>query len=132
TAEKTGLARALSETFAPWSNPIARHDPGKIVLDLAVALALGGDWLADLAQLRGDPEFFGSVASDPTVSRLVAALAADAPTALSAINAARAAARERCEGAPHTGPIGRSPPDRPSPADSPADREEAHSPPGYR
>jgi len=35
------------------------------------------------------------VASDPVISRLVAALAADAPRALKAIRAARTAARER-------------------------------------
>lgn len=36
---------------------------------------------------------FGSVASDPTVSRTIAGLAADGPRALAAINTARAAAR---------------------------------------
>ena len=53
--------------------------PGKIITDLAVALALGGDCLADIAALRAEPELFGPVASDPVVSRLVARLAADAP-----------------------------------------------------
>ena len=38
---------------------------------------------------------FGMVASDPTVSRTITALAADAPTALAAINTARASARAR-------------------------------------
>ncbi len=45
--------------------------------------------------LRAEPELFGPVASDPVVSRTVAALAADAPKALKAIRAARAAARQR-------------------------------------
>ncbi|EUA06120.1 transposase of ISAar10, IS1380 family [Mycobacterium kansasii 732] len=36
---------------------------------------------------------FGTVASDPTVSRLITSLAADAPKALAAIGSARAAAR---------------------------------------
>lgn len=45
---------------------------GKIVCDLAVALAVGGDCLADLATLRAEPGLFGPVASDPTVSRLIA------------------------------------------------------------
>jgi len=54
------------------------HDPGQIVLDLAVSLAAGGDCLADVNQLRAAPGVFGLVASDPTVSRLVAVLAADA------------------------------------------------------
>lgn len=93
TAEKIGLTTALSTALAPWRKPLATHDPGKVVLDLAVPLALGGDCLADIAQLRSHPEVFGRVASDPTVSRLVTALAADAPKALSAIAVARAAAR---------------------------------------
>ena len=61
------------------------HDPGKIVLDLAVALALGGDCLADVNLLRAEPALFGPVASDPTVSRLVDTLAGDVDHALTAI-----------------------------------------------
>jgi hypothetical protein len=45
--------------------------------------------------LRAQPELFGPAASDPVVSRLVTCLAADAPRALKAIRAARAAARQR-------------------------------------
>jgi alkylation response protein AidB-like acyl-CoA dehydrogenase len=71
------------------------HDPGKIVLDLATAVALGGDAACDVAVLRAQPGVFGPVASDPTVSRLVATLAADADAVLAAIATARAAARER-------------------------------------
>jgi hypothetical protein len=41
---------------------------------------------------------FGRVASDPTVSRTISVLAADAPAALKAIHAARAAARQRAWG----------------------------------
>ncbi len=95
TAEAVGLDAALSQAVAPWRRPLARHDPGKILLDLAVSLALGGDCLADLAQLRAAPQVFGPVASDPTVSRLIDTLAADAPAALTAIASARAAARAR-------------------------------------
>jgi hypothetical protein len=93
TAHAVGLTSALGEALAPWRRPLARHDPGKIVLDLAVSLAIGGDCLADIGQLRAAPELFGQVASDPTVSRCIDALAADAPAALAAIAAARAAAR---------------------------------------
>jgi hypothetical protein len=95
TAEAVGLDAALSQALGPWRRPLARHDPGKILLDLAVSLAVGGDCLADLAQLRTAPEVFGPVASDPTVSRAVDRLAADAPAALAAIASARAAARAR-------------------------------------
>ncbi len=71
------------------------HDPGKVIADLAVAVALGGDCLADIAALRAEPELYGPVASDPVVSRTIAALAADPVRAAKAIRAARAEARER-------------------------------------
>jgi hypothetical protein len=94
-ARVTGLGRGLSAGLARWRAPRAVHDPGKIVADLVVALALGGDCLADIAMLRAQPELAGPVASDPVVSRLVAALATDAPRALRAIRKARATARQR-------------------------------------
>lgn len=90
-----GLDVALSAALASWRKPLAVHDPAKVLLDLAVALALGGDCLADIALLRGEPNVYGRVASDPTVSRTIDALAADAPAALRAVHAARAVARER-------------------------------------
>jgi hypothetical protein len=95
TAAVSGLDAALSAQLRPWRSRRARHDPGKVVLDLAVAVALGGDCLADLAVVRAQPQLFGRVASDPTVSRLVAALSSDAEQVLAALRAARAAAREQ-------------------------------------
>ncbi|MFD5066020.1 IS1380 family transposase, partial [Streptomyces sp. NPDC058394] len=71
------------------------HDPGKILLDVALAVALGGDCLADVAMLRAEPAVFGPVASDPTVSRLIDKLAAGGPKTLTAIRSARAEVRER-------------------------------------
>jgi hypothetical protein len=91
----TGLDRGVEGALERWRPARAVHSPGKIVTDLAVALALGGDCLADVAMLRSQPELFGPVASDPVVSRLVGRLAADAPAALKAIRSARAAARAR-------------------------------------
>jgi hypothetical protein len=93
TVRAVGLDRALSVSLAPWRKPMALHDPAKVVCDLAVALALGGDCLADVALLRGEPAVFGLVASDPTVSRTIDALASGAPAALRAVDAAWAAAR---------------------------------------
>jgi Transposase DDE domain group 1 len=95
TARRSGLARELSSRLGPWRLPFAVHDPGKIVLDLAVAVALGGDAACDVGVLRAQPGVFGLVASDPTVSRLVARLAEDVDGAVGAISAARAVARER-------------------------------------
>jgi hypothetical protein len=98
TIRVAGLDRGLSTALAPWRpGRVGRavHDPGKVVLDLATAVALGGDCLADLAAVRAQPELFGRVASDPTVSRLFATLAGDVETAITAIRQARALARER-------------------------------------
>lgn len=95
TAVAGGLAGELSRELSPWRPAGAVHDPGKVVLDLAVAIALGGDCLADVGVVRAQPALFGPVASDPTVSRLIATLAADAPAALAVLRTARAAARER-------------------------------------
>jgi hypothetical protein len=91
----TGLGRGLLAGLARWRRPRAVHDPGKIVADLAAAVALGGDCLADIAVLREQPGLSGPVALDPVVSRLVSLLSGDLPRALKAIRAARAAARER-------------------------------------
>lgn len=93
TAQQVGLTDALSVGLAPWRKPLASHNPGKILTDLAIAVAIGGDCLADLAVVRGQSGVFGPVASDPTVSRLIATLAADSDAALAAINSARATAR---------------------------------------
>jgi hypothetical protein len=89
-----GLGRALAYALEPWRKPTAVHDPAKILLDLAVSLAVGGDCLADVAVLRGAPEVFGPVASDPTVSRLLTTLAGDPERVLAAVERARAAARK--------------------------------------
>jgi len=91
----TGLDRGLTAALERWRSSRAVHDPGKIIADLVVTLALGGDCLADISVLRAQPELAGLVASDPVVSRLVSALATDLPKALRAIRKARAAARER-------------------------------------
>jgi Transposase DDE domain group 1 len=92
-AQATRLDRLLGKRLAPWRLPLAIHDPGKIVVDLAVAVALGGDCAADIAVVRAQPRVFGLVASDPTVSRLIDRLADNVDQAVAAIRAARAAAR---------------------------------------
>ena len=93
TIRTLGVDTALSAALAPWRRPLARHDPGKVLLDLAVATAVGGDCLADIAVLRSDPGVFGYVASDPTVSRVIDRLAVDADRVLAAIDRVRARVR---------------------------------------
>ncbi|GGT41705.1 hypothetical protein GCM10010254_71710 [Streptomyces chromofuscus] len=50
--------------------------PARSSWNLALAVALGGDCFADIATLHTEPDVFGPVASDPTVSRLIDTLAA--------------------------------------------------------
>jgi hypothetical protein len=52
----------------------ARRTAREIITDLAVAVALGGDCLADIAVLRAQLQLFRPVASDPVVSRLITRL----------------------------------------------------------
>jgi hypothetical protein len=93
TARVCGLDRALSAGMRPWRRPRAMHDPAKILLDLALTVAVGGDCAADIAVLRAQPAVFGLIASDPTVSRAIDDLAEAGETVLTAIRAARASAR---------------------------------------
>ncbi|MEU6655318.1 IS1380 family transposase [Streptomyces sp. NPDC046900] len=95
TVRRIGLDSALSAALEPWRRPRAVHDPGKVLLDLALAVALGGDCLSDVGMLRAEPAVFGPVASDPTVSRLVDGLAAAGPRALAAVRQPQADVRER-------------------------------------
>ena len=66
TVRAVGLDRALSDGLAPWRRPNAVHDPAKVVLDLAVTLAVGGDCLADIARVarRTRPVRPGGLGSD--------------------------------------------------------------------
>jgi hypothetical protein len=89
----------LDDALGRWRRPWAIHDPGKVVLDLAVAVALSGDCAADIAVVRAQLAVFGVVALDPTVSRLVTTLAEDVDAALEAISAARVRVWDRI-GAP--------------------------------
>lgn len=95
TLRCSGLDKAMSAALAPWRAPRAVHDPAKVLTDVAIAVALGGDCAADVAVVRAQQELFGQVASDATVSRLIATLAGDVDTAIAAIRAARAAARRQ-------------------------------------
>ena len=95
TARVCGLERELRRGLAPWTRGRAVHDPGRVLLQLAYALALDGDCLADIGMLRDATAIVGPVPSDPTVSRVIDDLAAGGPAALEAIAAAHAAARDR-------------------------------------
>jgi len=91
-ADRVGLTAALSEALRDLRQRRSRHDPGRVVRDLALMLADGGDCLSDLRALRDQPTLFGVVASDATAWRAIAALD---ERRLAQVRAARASARER-------------------------------------
>ena len=90
-ADVTGLTSGFSDALAVAGRRAGGHDRGRVAVDLATMLADGGEAITDLAVLRGVPELFGPVASDPTAWRLLDSIDT---AALARIRAARAAARE--------------------------------------
>jgi hypothetical protein len=92
-ADRLGLTDALSRALAPMRERRCKHDPGRVVRDLAVMLADGGDCLADLRAVRDQEPLFGAVASNATAFRVIDAIAADRDL-LDALRAARARARQ--------------------------------------
>ena len=78
--QQDGLGQVISAALVPWHSRGAVHDPGGILLDIALAVALGGDCHAGVATLRCQPSVFGAVASAPTVSRPGDTLAAPWPS----------------------------------------------------
>ena len=89
-ADVLGLTDGLSTAMAPTKQRRRGHDRGRVLVDLAVMLADGGETISDLAVLRDQPNLFGEVASLATAWRTLEAI--DAET-LALIAAARAGAR---------------------------------------
>jgi Transposase DDE domain group 1 len=70
------------------------HDPGRVIRDLAVMLAAGGECVSDLGAVRDQEALFGPVASDSTAFGVIDRIASE-PGLLDALRAAHARARER-------------------------------------
>jgi len=92
-ADKSGLTDALSARLAGLKQRRSGHDPGRVIRDLAVMLADGGDCLADLGAVREQDALFGSVASDSTAFRVIDQIACR-PGLMDALAGAHARARE--------------------------------------
>lgn len=88
-ADRSGLTAGLSKAMARRSF-IPRHDRGRVLADVAVMIAGGGEAIADIDVLRHQADVLGPVASPPTVWR---ALDEVTPSRLKRIQAARARAR---------------------------------------
>jgi len=88
-ADRTGLTGALSGALARRGF-VPVHDRGRVLVDVAVLLADGGEAIADIDVLRHQDEVFGAVASAPTVWRALDELTAGR---LRRMDAARARVR---------------------------------------
>ena len=91
-ADRVGLTAALEEALDDVRERRGRHKPGRVLRDLGVMLADGGDALCDLGALRDQEVLFGPVASDATAWRLICALTEER---LSRVRKARATSRRR-------------------------------------
>jgi DDE family transposase len=70
-ADCLGLTDGLSAAMASSRQRRSAHDPGRVLVDLAVSVADGATSLSDLKVLRDQPALFGVVASDPTAWRVL-------------------------------------------------------------
>src|ERR1700738_131075 len=93
-ADKGGLTSALSVRLVGLKQRRRGHAPGRVVRDLAVMLADGGECVSDLGATRDQDALFGKVASDSTAFRTVDRIAST-PGLLDAIRDAHARARAR-------------------------------------
>jgi Transposase DDE domain group 1 len=93
-ADKLGLTNGLSLRLAGLKQRRRGHDPGRVICDLAVMLADGGECVSDLGGQRDQEALFGPVASDSTAFRVVDRVAST-PGLLDALRAAHARARAR-------------------------------------
>jgi len=68
-ADQLGLGASLSERIAPQGERMPAHDRGKVLVQMALVLAGGGESCSDIEHLRSQGDLFGSVPSDTTVFR---------------------------------------------------------------
>jgi Transposase DDE domain group 1 len=101
-ADTLGLTSGLSRRLARLKQRRRGHDPGRVIRDLAVMLADGGECVSDLGGVREQEALFGKVASDSTAFRVIDRIASE-PGMLDALRVAHARARARfweLDGAP--------------------------------
>jgi hypothetical protein len=91
-ADGVGLTAALSRALVGTRERRSAHDPGRVLRDVAVMLADGGDCVTDLDAYRGQERLFGARASETTTHRVLKSIDEQL---LDRIRAARAAARAR-------------------------------------
>jgi hypothetical protein len=92
-ADKTGLTAGLSKALA--SRRLLVHDRGRVLADLACAIADGAEVISDFRVMADQGGLFGLVASVPTCWRALNEIASGGSRALARITAAVNAARRQ-------------------------------------
>ncbi len=83
---------AYSDALHPLRQRRSGHDPGRVLTDVAVAIADGAETISDVQALGDQPDLHGPVASTATIWRVLDGID---DTVLDQLRAARAQARER-------------------------------------
>jgi Transposase DDE domain group 1 len=91
-ADRVGLSAALSDALAGTRERRSAHDPGRVLRDVAVMLADGGDCVTDIDAYRGQERLFGARASETTTHRVLKSIDGQM---LARVRSARAQARAR-------------------------------------
>jgi len=91
-ADRVGLTAALSGALAGTRERQSAHDPGRVLRDVAVMLADGGDCVTDIDAYRGQERLFGARASETTTQRVLKSIDEQL---LARVRSARAEARAR-------------------------------------
>ncbi len=92
-SDRTGLTAGLSRALA--SDRLLIHDRGRVLADLACAVADGAEVISDFRVMTDQAELFGLVASVPTAWRTLDEIAAGGGRAQARITRAVNAARRR-------------------------------------
>ena len=105
-ADRLGLGDALSAAI-PWAGggfPV--HDRGKVLVQMALVLAGGGESCLDVEHLRIGDDLFGSVPSDTTVARTFHEISASTRDGIAdALAGVRAEVWRRSQAATGPGPV---------------------------
>jgi hypothetical protein len=92
-ADNTGLTGGLSQALA--TQRLLVHDRGRVLADLACAIADGGEAISDFRVIGDQSELFGRAASVPTVWRTLSEIADGGTKTARRITAAVNAARRK-------------------------------------
>jgi len=70
-ADRFGVTAAFAEATDGLGRRRSGHDPGRVLVDVAVAIADGAETISDVQVLADQPDLHGPVASTATIWRVL-------------------------------------------------------------